>query len=267
MLATPAPLPSSPPPPKPRTLFLRWRQWLNRLDDEFAELLRNRRHFRALQAIWNANLGRIERAEIGRWMVQGYVAYACTTIRRLAEPPSNRRPPSNPRIDPRLCISLIILLREIQTHAVLFTRARLRNIYVRANPDRQTVFERVADRDFNAVARNSRASSLPSRRIDQDVMAICRATRSIDRFVNKTIAHHERHRRRVGRPIRYGEIDRTIDVLLECFKRYHLFVVGRGANPERDDDDVDIRPDLARLWPEAVLPPEWRDEVGIDERL
>jgi hypothetical protein len=254
---------SSPVAPAPH-LFARWRR-LKRIDAEFVELLRHRRHFRALQAIWNANIGKIERPEIGRWMAQGYVAYACTTIRRLSEPPKNGNPPKDPKKDPKLCISLIILLREIQNHASLFTRSRLRNIYVRANQSRPKVFEQVADRDFNEVAKNARAPFLPPRRVDEDLKAISRATRSIERFVDKTIAHHERHRRRVGRPIRYGEIDRAIDVLLDCFRRYSLFVAGRWCNPEIDDADLDIRPDLARLWPEAVHPDDWRSDGRMDE--
>ena len=68
-------------------------------------------------------------------MAQGYLAYVCTAIRRLVEPPKNNLP-KDPKKDPRLSISLVILLREIQANAGLFTRARLRKIYNKKNRGR-----------------------------------------------------------------------------------------------------------------------------------
>jgi hypothetical protein len=249
--------PTAPAPlPTPGRLFQRWRRWLKRIEGEFIELLVQQQHLHALQEIWNLNVGKLQRPEIGRWMAQSYVAYACTTIRRLVEPPK-KSPPKSPKKDPKLCISLVILLREVQDNAALFTRDRLRRVYTRGNRSRTEVFECVADQVFDDVVQNSRAQSLPPARIDRDVRAISRATRSIERFVNKKIAHHERHSGRVGRPIRFDEIDGAIRVLVDYFKRYSLFVAGRWCDPRLEGDDWDIRPDLKRLWPDAECPAGW----------
>jgi hypothetical protein len=242
--------------PQPGRLFARWRRWLKRIDGEFIELLLQQQHFHALREIWNLNVGELQSTEIGRWMAQGYLAYACTAIRRLVEPPKWNLP-KDPKKDPKLSISLVILLREIQANAALFTRVRLRKIYTRENSFQVSVFERVADRDFNEVARNSRTKSLPPHRIDQDIRVINRATRKIERFVDKKIAHHERHLRRVGKPVRFEEIDQAIKVLLEFFRRYSLFITGSWCPPAVEDDDLDIRPDLIRLWPKARVPNGW----------
>jgi hypothetical protein len=189
-------------------------------------------------------------------MAQGYVASVCSTIRRLAEAPK-KNPPKKATRDSRLCISLVILLREVQANAGLFTRARLRNIYIRHNRQRPDVFERVADQVFNAVVKNSRAKCLSPARIDKDVKTINRVTKSIERFVSKKIAHHERFLRFVGRPVRFGEIDRAIKLLLEFAERYSLFVLGQWCNPSMAYDHLDIRPDLKRLWPDAIVPTGW----------
>jgi hypothetical protein len=250
--------------PTLRQLFPRWRCWLDRLDGEFTELLQQQKNYHALRDIWNRNIGRLERGEIGRSMAQGYVAFACTAIRRLVEPP-RRNPTKNPKKDPRLSISLVILLRDIQENAHLFTRDRLRKLYRRKKPKEQMhVFVGVADRVFNDVVKNPHEQSLPSARIDQEVRAMNRATRRIERFVDKTIAHHERNLIRVGRPIRFDEIDEAIEVLLDCYRRYSLFVTGQWCYPGvEDDDDLDIRQDLMRVWPDALVPEAWG--VGKDE--
>src|SRR5262249_22509948 len=76
----------------PGRLFARWRRWLKRIDGEFIELLLQQQHFHALQEIVNLNVGKLQNPEIGRWMAQGYLAYVCTAIRRLVEPPKNNLP-------------------------------------------------------------------------------------------------------------------------------------------------------------------------------
>src|SRR5438552_5059014 len=89
-------------PLSPGRLFARLRRWLKRLDEELFELRRQQRHFRALQDIWTLNMGKISRPEIGRWMAQGHVAFACSAIRRLVEDPKPKNPPKDPKKDPRL---------------------------------------------------------------------------------------------------------------------------------------------------------------------
>src|SRR5438034_11209875 len=88
-------------PLSPGRLFARLRRWLKRLDEELFELRRQQRHFRALQNIWTLNMGKISRPEIGRWMAQGHVAFACSAIRRLVERPQTQEPTEGPKERPK----------------------------------------------------------------------------------------------------------------------------------------------------------------------
>jgi len=198
----------------------------------------------------------ISDSELVRLVRQGHVAWTCSAIRRLVEDPKPRNPPTDPKKDPKLVISLVLLLRDVQNHARIFTRERQRFMYIKSNPAfAADQFREVADRDFNKVAKNKRAKALSPNRIEKDIQALKRATRKIQRHVDKNIAHHERHRRRLGRPAVIGEIDRAINLLFGDFHRYHLLITGR----EPDDAVVgdDVRPELMRLFPDAERPKEW----------
>jgi hypothetical protein len=127
MTAPPTPLS---PPSAPCQLFARSRRWLKRVRGQFVELVQTPRNFHALQEIWNLNIGRFQGSEIGRWMAPGYLASISAAIRQLLKPPQ-KNPPKRLKKDPKECVSLLTLLRDIQENAGLFTRARLQKIYTR----------------------------------------------------------------------------------------------------------------------------------------
>jgi hypothetical protein len=183
-------------------------------------------------------------------------------IRRLIEPPKKGKPPNDRKKDSRLSISLVILLSEMQANAYLLTRERMRQLYVRANRHSRHVFAEIADRVFTELVGSSRANTLPPARAAARVRRINHVTKTIDRYVNKRLAHHERHRRRFGRPIRFDEIDNAINVLMDAYEWASRLVTGNWCHPNLDDSDFDIRPDLRRLWPDATHPDPPKREFG-----
>lgn len=226
-------LPRATPMSYPTALFNKWSRWLGRIENEqLRDLLINRHIFKQFQECTAPHVGTHQGAELAEWMVQNYIAFAATAIRRMIERPKKSWK----------SISLRILLEDMAANDTVLTRHRYRSLY--KNP----VASRFADRDFNTITRSKTASHLSATRIRRDIREIENACAPVERLVNKVVGHTEEDRRKIGK-IRYGQIDRAIDLLEATFRRYSLLVNGSVSDPLVPLDDIDVRGDLKRIWP------------------
>ncbi|MBY0523539.1 MAG: hypothetical protein K2R98_09065 [Gemmataceae bacterium] len=237
-----------------RKLFYKWHRWIERIRRELVELIVQQRHFDELVEATAPFKGTETGAEIGRWMAQGYYVYVCMGIRRLTESPK-RNPPGQG--DPRLSVSLVVLLDDLAAHHTELTRERLRKMYQRRmrhatwlNP------ADVADRAFDSIARSKRGNVISNSRIKRDIFAMRKVAKGIIHLTHKVYAHTERDRRRIGRPVRSLEIASAIRILIEVFQHYALLIEGRSDNLVPDNDSLSIMPDLKKVWPASRWPGE-----------
>lgn len=211
-------------------LFCKWRRWIDRIYcDQLVPLLVNREVFHQLQEALRRQKDRHRGAELAAWMVQCYVAFASTAIRRMVE-----RPRSSWK-----SVSLVILLNDLKDNEGALTRQRFRRRY----PLR--LRERFADRDFDAITRKQGASRLTAYWIQRDIARLDRETQPVSRLVNKIIAHTELDRRRLGKAT-YEKLDRAVDTIEEMFRRYALLL--KGAYTQTIETDV--REDIKKILPE-----------------
>jgi hypothetical protein len=230
-----------------RKLFDKWARWLEVIRRELVELVVQRQHFQELLAVTEPYRGRRTGAEAARWMAQGYYAYACLAVRRMTEAPKQNVPKKG---DPRLTISLVVLLEDLAANASELTRDRQRRMYkhhMRAVSE--SVAIGAADCAFDQAARTKGASEMPVSRIRRDIAALKRTAKRIRRRVDKVYAHTERDKRRIGRHVRSAEIDMAIDLLIEVHRRYTLLVQGRDVRELVPEGGFDITSDLKKLWP------------------
>jgi hypothetical protein len=231
-----------------RTLFNKWNRWLKRIEGELIELVVQQAHFHELQAAIAPYMNQVTGAETARWIAQAYAAYACLAIRRLTEPPNKRPPPK--KGDPRLTVSLAILLEDLALNRSQLTRERQRRMYrrhMRALPRRVAVG--AADKVFDQVAQSRAHDEVSQSRVNRDIMSLRRAAKRIKRRVDKVYAHIERDRRRIGPALRFAEIDAAIRTLLSIHRRYALLAQGRDTRNIVSADGLTIMSDLKRIWP------------------
>lgn len=216
-----------------KALYKKWSHWLERIENEqLRDLLINRYIFKHLQECTAPHVGTYKGADLSQWMVQNYIAFAATAIRRMIE-----RPKKNWK-----SISLRILLEDLASNDTVLTRQRYKSLY------KNSVALPFADRDFNKVARNKRTNHVTAARIRRDIKEIEVACTPVERLVNKVVAHTEADRRKVGK-IKYGQIDKAIGLLETTFQRYSLLVHGKVCDPLVPFDAIDVRPDLKKIWP------------------
>jgi len=215
------------------SLFRKWRRWLNRIyDGQLRHLLVNQQVFHQLQEALRQQSGgyRTTGAHLAAWMVQGYVAFASTTIRRMVEPAKKSWK----------SISLRILLDDLKCNDTLLTRKRYRRMY------RASTVECLADEHFDCIVRKKGAPHMTASRIERDIVFLKRATDPVRSLVNKVIAHTEEDRRRIGRTT-YTQLDTAIESLETTFKRYQLLITGANWGLPRPRRNVAA--DLRKIWP------------------
>lgn len=214
-------------------LIGKWRRWLTRIEnDQLQDLLINRRIFHQFRDCIALHVGSDRGADLASWMCQNYVSFAASAIRRMAEPPKARWK----------SISLIVLLKDLTANDSLLTRDWFRGLY------KNSTAKRFADRDFATITGSNAATKMSAGRINRDIDALKGASKKIEKFVDKVVAHTEADRRKVP-CVQYGEIDKAIDLLELTYRRYCLLLNGSCPNPIVPLDDCDVRPDLKRIWP------------------
>ncbi len=250
--------PLSPKPVSRNFIFKKWKTWCNRLQNEFVNLLVQQRHFHELRAITKPYIGTEKAAELARSMAQGYVAFALTAIRRLAEFPKSNTPKS------REIVSLPTLLMDIQANAHLITRKHQRQRYKKAMKHApEFSYISAADRVHDAVSNGD--DVLQAASVERDLRLINRAVRRIGKLTDKVQAHIERDRRRIPRNFGFEEVDVAIKVLFDALEKYSLCLFGKGVLiPEIED--FSIVDDLRKVWPGNTSLPEFpsvHDEVDV----
>ena len=124
-------------------LFHKWRKMLERVrEEQLGGLLINRHIFRQFARCTAPYTETYRGGNLAVWMEQCYLVFATTAVRRMVEespdPPRKRKcpkcshefaAPSN-RSDQQ-SVSLVILLRDIEKHAFVFTRTWFRKRYPR----------------------------------------------------------------------------------------------------------------------------------------
>jgi len=223
--------------------FPKWRRWLDRiLEEQLDPLLVSRHIHRQLSDCLSKYEGTSKSAELAVWMDQGYVAFAATRIRCMIEQP-RRQPKKLKQRRGWKSLSLVILLEKLKTNHAVFTRERFRRMYRRAG-----VHERLADRDFDRIARKRGAIYIARARIERDIAALKRVAAPVKRLVDKVVAHTEEDRRRVGK-CSYNDLDKAIDLLEETFCRYRSLIHGSCPDLLGSLKGLDVTNDLLKIWP------------------
>jgi len=206
-----------------------WRKKLKRIfEEQLQDLLINRHVFRQARQAWAAHANPYDGAELAQAMVQTYIAFAATAVRRLAEPR-----PKNPRKGQRT-LSLVILLEELLDNFKDLSRSS----YIAQYPKNSIVYP-LAGKHFDEIAGRKNSRHMPASRLRADIAKLKRAAAPTKRLVDKVIAHTEEDRRRKGRPT-LEKIDKAIDLVVEVYERYHLLLTARSFEPLRIIDDVDV---------------------------
>ena len=213
-------------------LFMEWRDSLVQIHDEqLRDLLANRHIFHQFRDSVNRHAGDLRVPELAEWMHQGYLAFACATVRKMAQQPKQGFN----------SVSLGILLDDLKNHHARLTRANFVQLYDQNSPAR-----RFADRDFDGVVGTPGCSSVPVAIIDKDIQDLKDITRPVKHLTDQVIVHTDLSRSKVTIPT-YGQLDRAIDFLRDIFARYHLLLTARTYAPVPLDDH-DVSRALARLW-------------------
>jgi HEPN superfamily AbiU2-like protein len=234
-------------------LFKKWSRWLERIEKDLIDLTVQHRHFHELVAATDPYMGMARGAEVARWMAQGYYAYASMAVRRLVEGKSQK--PSPKKRDPRLIISLVVLLEDLLANNSVLTRNRTRTIYRRAMghlPER--IYVSAADSAFDLSTDTKNKAVLPVSKIEHDIKSLKAASKRVKRHVDKVYAHTERDRRRIGKPLQAVEIDGAIKTILKIYHRYALLIQGRDRHDLVPQDFFEIAMDLKRIWPDPPVP-------------
>lgn len=213
-------------------LIAKWRRWLDRIEeDQLRDLLINRRIFHQFRDCIEPYVDGDRGAELANWMARNYVASAVTSIRRMVESPGRKWK----------SISLIILLEEMAKNDSLLSRERFSRLY------QSSSVKQFVNRDFAKIAGNKNDTLVRAAKINRDIRALKSACQRIKKLVDKVVGHTEEDRRKVPR-VRFGEIDRAIDLLETTFKRYYILLKGTCPDPLVPWDDFEVMEDLNQIW-------------------
>lgn len=165
-------------------------------------LLVNRSIYRKLGEIWKNNQALHQPSVFYDFLAETYVAYVVVAVRRLVDGTGGT-------------VSLRKLLDDVRLHATLLTRewfvARTRDDRLKARASQW--FDRYGGENGRCVAKKL---------IERDVQKLESATKTVVDFGNENIAHSRRQA--MGGVLTYGEIDASIDVVVETLCHYYLLV-------------------------------------------
>ncbi len=214
-----------------------WRRELDRIyQDQLGPLVINHHVFRQLRAVWQQH-GRLKRGvDLSQWMMDCYVAYVATAIRRITEPKPKRARKT------QRTLSLAILLENMSDDNALLTREWFVSLYSRKSPSRQ-----FANRDFDRLA-GTRARLVSKRSIQSDLAALRRVAAPIKRLADKVVAHTEVDRRKHGRP-QWRQVDEAVDLLVQLYEKYYLLLNAREFLARAPLGTLDVTADAMRIWP------------------
>lgn len=200
----------------------RWRQELEVVHNEIVGLAHNRRLFRDIFEIVNANPRLPKSSAVYGWMIDGYVSLATMAVRRQVD----ERPD---------VVSFAHLLGGIAASPQIITRAWFVSQY--HHP--ATAW---ADKDFDAFD-PGRYGSVDPQIVSDDLNRLKTTAGAVETFANKHIAHRDRKiaLKQAATPptVTWGELNKAIDFLAELLAKYELLLTQRkmlGAEPVIQSD-------------------------------
>lgn len=196
----PKPVPIKTPAARYRT-YRRWRRWFSDIRNQIHTLHHNRRIYRDVTAMIDANPALQVPSAFYTWMRNAYIYDMTMSVRRLVD-------------HDRRTVSFYRLMEDIASHPEVVTRRRFTAGYrgwLRDSGHRD--FERFASPAANRIHR---------RVIRGHQRELVAAAERLKTYVDKHVAHNDR------RPMRrlptYEELDRCIDLLGRLAKDYTLLL-------------------------------------------
>lgn len=188
------------------TLFSKWQSWIDYdLLREIQDLIIFKHIADAFAASLKPFAGKeVDWSDLVLWMSVNYVANTASAIRRLLDQDRNS-------------ISLYRLLEDVKNHAALLTPENLSTYRGDIGP-------------WQPPGGIEHA-------LDSDLQLLSTKPQSIRSFVNKTIAHTDRHAHKITPPT-YGDFNDAIHMLHRIYRTWALVVAGRGCqgdNPNPND--------------------------------
>ena len=193
---------------KRRAVYLRWLRWWGVLFDDIKTIAHHRDIYRQVTAMVEAHPAIQVPSVFYDWMRLAYATGQASAIRRLID------------WDERT-VSLIRLIEEIADHPEVLSRRR----FVRFYRGRQA--KRFAHQHFEGFA-GPGADKVDRRLIRAHRRELLTAHRRLRIFVNKHVAHRDRHPMR--RLPTYGDFDRCVDLLERLAKDYCLILRAEGTS-------------------------------------
>jgi len=209
--------------------FQQWRRWLEEdLLHQIEDILLDRRIFDAFRESVQPYVEQTRGGEIAEWIARNYTASACSAIRRLGDKDTRS-------------VSLRRLFEEMKLYSHILTRSNL------------DVFVHEMGRTLDQIAGDG-VDKVPVSVIDSDLDSLHIECETLNRFVNKFVAHNDAHRHKIKQPT-YWELDNAIAVVHKLYRKYALLLAGRSCqldNPNPADlipgDYEDHRSCFERLW-------------------
>jgi hypothetical protein len=240
-------------------LLRKWGKWLDRiLEQQLRGLLINQHIFSQLRQSTPPRVGKRQSENLAEWIVQGYVAFSATAIRRMLEEPVK---PPKPKLCPKCghiivqpkaqhSLSLVILLRDIEQaidqDPALFTLSGFTKRYTKRD-----LPAHFAQRDFCQITRSEKARKLSVGRVRRDINALRKVGSPVRRLANKVVAHTSRDRRKIGRT-KFKDLEQAVEMLAETYERYQILVGGAWVKPLVPPSAYDVADALKKIWPDPA---------------
>ena len=176
------------------------------------------------------------------WIVDNYIAFATTTIRKVVDPDKQT-------------VSLRRILEEVKPNASLFTQERMQTLFQESgciNPD-QLMMTKADEMFFSCVgASNGQCTVLSEGTVKNDIKSINRAAESVKKLVNERIAHDDKQTKIESFSL--NDLDTAIDTLYSVFERYYGLVTAQRP-PECDlECDYNCTEEFQLIWPPKFEP-------------
>lgn len=194
-------------------------------EKQLQDLIVNKHIFEHLDEAWKRTAPAGNAIELRDFMWQGYMAFACTAVRRTVDP------------NPTRSVSLRNFLTHLKSSLGSISRAQYCARYSPRIP------ERIRNRDYDELTGGTQ--ELTADKIDRDMQALMQAVEPIKGIVDTVIAHTDRTQRTAT----FNELIEAIEMIEVTYNRYAQLI---GCGSTNGLDDVGTLPaDIARIWPET----------------
>lgn len=197
-------------------------------DRQLQDLLLNRHIFQQLDEAWMRTASRPQAVELQNFMWQGYLAFACTAVRKMVDHKDKRS------------VSLWNFLANLKDPAALAAVSRSEYCKRYAN---EAIRERFADQHYHIVT--GEQPDLTAEIIDKDIQQIQAAALPIKGIVDTVIAHNDRNQLAAT----MNDLNAAIDSMAGVYDRYAMLVGAHRTNQRELDELADVQADIVKIWP------------------